>query len=201
MSDNTQEASKLPQRVRIQNDGFPGYATKVTDAETGQDISHIYHVKIVDIDVRDTPRVLMWAHNPVMDITGVAEITNVCPLCKAQRNVEPTEDDQEHWKHKIKIDIDDTSLAYPIQRLRELQFAYDEFARQSLGPAEAVWAFMEWYLGVEKKVEMFSDEGVEATKLIEKFCRAQGWHVKNERYADLIRQVADDGTVQVGTYE
>ena len=210
MSDNTQEeAPKPPRRVRIQNDGRPGYDTKITDAETGQDISHIYHVKVIDIDVRDNPRVLMWAHNPVVDVVGYAETINVCPLCKAQRNVEPTtEDGQEHWKHKIKIDIDDTDVAYPIDRLRELRWQHHELMSEFIGPAEAIKAFTEWLVARKSQSELFSFmNGIpelspeRAANLAETFCLAQGWHIRNEKYADLIRQVADDGTVQVKTNE
>src|SRR5579859_4649256 len=144
MSDNMQEAPKPLRRVRIQNDGDPGYNTKITDADTGQSIDNIYHAKIVDIGVRDNPRILLWAHNPVVDITGVAETTHVCPLCKARRDVEPAEDNKEVWKHKIKIDIDDTDIAYAVQKLRELQWQHDEFMRESIGPAEAINAFGLW---------------------------------------------------------
>lgn len=191
MSD-TQEAPKPLRRVRIQNDGKPGYATTITDADTGQPIDHIYHVKVVDIDVHDNPRILLWAYNPVMDITGVAETTNACPLCKARRDAEPTEDNAEHWKHKIKIDIDDTDIAYAVQKLRDLQWQHDEFMRESIGPAEAIHAFMAWRNSRDENAPCLSDAGEAKT-----FCTAQGWHIKNEKYRELIRQVVQDGDVQV----
>src|SRR5882762_7335090 len=186
MSD-TQEAPKPLRRVRVQNDGGPGYNTKITDADTGQPIDNIYHVKVVDIGVRDNPRVLLWAHNPVIDITGVAETINVCPLCKAWRNVEPTEEGKEHWKHKIKIDIDDTDIAYAVQKLRELQWQHDEFMRESIGPAEAIHAFMQWRNSRDERAPCLS--GAEEVKT---FCTAQGWYIKNEKYSELIRHVVQD---------
>jgi hypothetical protein len=192
MSNQESTEIKAPRRVRVKNDGGPGYATKVTDADTGQPIDYIYHVKVVDIDVHDTPRVLMWAHNPIMDITGIAETTNVCPFCKAQKNVEPTEDNKEVWKHRIKIDIDDTDVAYSIQRLRDLQWQHDEFMRESIGPAEAIHAFMAWRESRDETMPCDDD-----AKLIEKFCQAQGWYVKNEKYAELIRDVMEDGQVAI----
>ena len=189
MSDDHQEAPKPNRRVRVQNDGQAGYATRVTDVDTGQDISNIYHVKVVDINVRDTPRVLMWAHNPVVDVVGVAETINVCPLCKAHRNVEPAEDNQEHWEHKIKINIDDTDIAYSIARLRELQWEHHRFMEESIGQAEAIKAFAEWLVARKSHPELSLEE---VANLAEKFCGAQGWHVRNERYADLIRDVSED---------
>lgn len=199
MSDGAQEeAPKRNRRVRVQNDGYAGYTTRVTDVDTGQDIGNVYHVKVVDIDVHDTPRVLMWAHNPIVDVVGVAETINVCPLCKAHRNVEPTEDNQEHWKHKIKIDIDDTDVAYSIARLRELRWEHQRLMEESIGQAEAIKAFVEWLVARKSQSELISfvngipelsPEG--ATSLAEKFCMAQGWYVRNEKYADLIRDVAE----------
>lgn len=206
MSDNIQqEALKSLRRVRIQNDGRPGYATRITDAETGQPIDNIYHAKVVDIDVRDNPRILLWAYSPVIDVVGDAETTEVCPLCKAQKSVEPTEDNKEAWRHKIKFDIDDTDVAYSIEKLRDLRREHDELARQSIGPAEAIHAFMAW-LTTRKAVSGpfyagASESEEEAMGLVEKFCQAQGWHVKNEKYAELIRYVVEDGQLTISTEE
>lgn len=197
MSDNTQQETQKPLRkVRIQNDGKPGYATRITDAETGQPIDNIYHAKVVDIDVHDVPRVLLWAHSPVIDVVGDAETVDVCPLCKARKNVEPTEDNKEVWRHKIKFDIDDTNVAYSIERLRALQREHDELARQSIGPAEAITAFMTWLTTREEVSGPFyagsPEVSDEAMKLVEKFCQSQGWHIKNEKYTELIRHVVED---------
>lgn len=206
MSDNTQqETPKSLRKVRIQNDGRPGYAARITDAETGQPIDNIYHAKVVDIDVRDNPRILLWAYSPVIDVVGGAETTDVCPLCKAQKNVEPTEDNKEVWRHKIKFDIDDTDVAYSIERLRDLRREHDELARQSIGPAEAITAFMTWLMARKEVSGPFyagsPEASDEAMKLVEKFCQAQGWHIKNEKHADLIRYVVEDGQLQVSTEE
>jgi len=192
MNDNTQEAPQPLRRVRIQNDGGPGYNTKITDADTGQPIDNVYHVKVVDIGVRDNPRVLLWAHNPVVDITGVAETTNVCPLCKSRRDAEPTEDNAGVWKHKIKIDIDDTDIAYAVQKIRELQWQHDEFMRESIGPAEAIHAFMAWRNSRDERAPCLSD-----AEEVKTFCAAQGWYIKNEKYNELIRHVVMDGDVQI----
>lgn len=206
MSDNAQQETLKPfRRVRIQNDGKPGYATRITDAETGQSIDNIYHAKMVDIDVHDNPRILLWAYSPVIDIVGDAETVEVCPLCKARKNVEPTEDNKDVWRHKIKFDIDDTDVAYSIERLRALRREHDELARRSIGPAEAITAFVTW-LTTRKEVsgpfyagspEISND----AMELVERFCQAQGWYIKNEKYADLIRYVVEDGQLQVSTEE
>ena len=191
MPEEKQETSKPLRRVRVVNDGQPGYATRITDADTGQPLDSIYHVKVVDIDVRDVPKIFLWSHQPVIDIVGDAEPTNVCPLCKTSKNVESTENNN----NKLKIDIDDSEVVYAIDRLRELRWQHNEFLRQSIGPAEAITAFMAW-LTTRKEVS-----GEEAMKLVEKFCRAQGWYIKNEKYAELIKEAWEDGSVAINNNE
>ena len=191
MPEEKQETSKPLRRVRVVNDGQPGYATRITDADTGQPLDSIYHVKVVDIDVRDVPKIFLWSHQPVIDIVGDAETTNVCPLCKTSKNVESTENNN----NKLKIDIDDSEVVYAIDRLRELRWQHNEFLRQSIGPAEAITAFMAW-LTTRKEVS-----GEEAMKLVEKFCRAQGWYIKNEKYAELIKEAWEDGSVAINNNE
>src|SRR2546421_3535474 len=70
-----------PRRVRIVNDGGPGYATQITDADTGQHISNVFHIRMVDIDVKDVPRAILWTHMPVVDVIANADVVECCLYC------------------------------------------------------------------------------------------------------------------------
>jgi predicted RNA-binding Zn-ribbon protein involved in translation (DUF1610 family) len=68
-------------KVRIVNNGQPGYATKITDAGTGEDLSGLQlteaHIRIRD----NTPTIILTSIMPVIDITGEAHIVYRCPHC------------------------------------------------------------------------------------------------------------------------
>ena len=74
-------------KIRIQNDGQPAHMTKVTDAETGENIDYVMRIDLV-IDAnedefrRSMPYVIMhvgWL--PIVDVIVDAEIRKVCPVC------------------------------------------------------------------------------------------------------------------------
>jgi hypothetical protein len=71
-------------KVRIQNDGQAAYFTKITNAETGEDIPMVQRVKLV-YDARDRashpPRAILTVAYPLVDIIVDAEIKHVCPYC------------------------------------------------------------------------------------------------------------------------
>lgn len=76
-------------RVRIQNDGEPGYRTRISDAETGQAIDYVRSVQLSGLAVDTAPlaRIEVWL--PIVDVVVDAEITHVCPYC--QRAMETDE--------------------------------------------------------------------------------------------------------------
>src|SRR5437899_147820 len=90
MSNDTNAQQQSPQppqprRVRIVNNGGPGYATQITDANTGQHISNVFHIRLVDIDVKDVPRAILWTHMPVVDVIANAEVVECCLYCGQQK--------------------------------------------------------------------------------------------------------------------
>lgn len=60
-------------RVRIVNDGGPSYATKVTDADTGELIEGVMGVEISIGVVPEHVTVKLTIINPVVDIIANAE--------------------------------------------------------------------------------------------------------------------------------
>ncbi len=79
------EVSKRTMRVRIQNDGSHGYDTKITDAETGVEISQVaaltWTFDCNDKQFNGMPKALLTIFDPVVDIIVDAEIRHVCPVC------------------------------------------------------------------------------------------------------------------------
>jgi len=61
-------------RVRIQNDGKPGYATTITNAETGEDLTRILRVDEIHITVGGLPHAILHCALPSFDIIAEAEI-------------------------------------------------------------------------------------------------------------------------------
>ncbi len=69
-------------KIRIQNDGGPGYMTQLTNAETGETIEHATGVEVnLVIGVRDMPKATITTIAPVVDVITDAEIRQVCALC------------------------------------------------------------------------------------------------------------------------
>ncbi|HEX3640182.1 MAG TPA: hypothetical protein VHV10_02710 [Ktedonobacteraceae bacterium] len=114
----SEEKPQPPRRVHIQNDGGPGYQTKITDADTGQFIDKIFHVRLVDLDVHGMPQAILWMHAPAVDVTVNAHIINVCPYCHAQK---PDPEKLENDKFRLKLTVDDTDLDLSIHKLERLQ--------------------------------------------------------------------------------
>ena len=77
-------------RVRIVNDGEPGYMTKLTDAETGAPIERATDATItVDFSVRDIPRAYITTICPRVDVVADAQMHEVCPHCGKATTIEP----------------------------------------------------------------------------------------------------------------
>jgi hypothetical protein len=69
-------------KVRIRNEGGPAYMTKVTDAETGESLDHVFRVTLTyDVNDKQPPMALLWMYTPVVDVIIDAEIRHVCPAC------------------------------------------------------------------------------------------------------------------------
>jgi hypothetical protein len=96
-------------KVRIVNDGGPGYATKITNAETGEDLSGLQLTE-AHIRVRDNiPTIILTSVLPVLDITGEAKIIYRCPHCgKALEKQTPPSDvsPTKEMLHKLEITQD-----------------------------------------------------------------------------------------------
>lgn len=72
----------MAKRVRIYNPGGAGWQTKVTDAETGEEILNLSHVEVA-IDLRGMPTATVYSFiAPEVDLTVFAEQKNVCPCCR-----------------------------------------------------------------------------------------------------------------------
>jgi len=78
-------------RIRIVNNGEPGYATQVTDAETGETLEFgITEVRITAS--KDVPQAILTAILPAIDVIADAEINHVCPYCG-----KPKEEERYGW--------------------------------------------------------------------------------------------------------
>ncbi len=67
-------------KVRIQNDGKPGYTTQVTNAETGE----VLDLQVTEVTIKaskEIPYALLTSILPVVDVIADAEIRHVCPYC------------------------------------------------------------------------------------------------------------------------
>ena len=68
-------------RVRIVNDGKPGYMTQILDADTGQLIDwQMYRVSL-DARPHEETKAIIFVDSPIVDVTVDAEILHVCPCC------------------------------------------------------------------------------------------------------------------------
>jgi hypothetical protein len=69
-------------KVRIQNDGKPGYLTDITDAETGQAIEFVTRLELeISSSRKSVPSAVLYVAYPVVDVIADAEIKHVCPVC------------------------------------------------------------------------------------------------------------------------
>lgn len=72
----------MPRRIRITNPGGAGWQTKITDAETGEELVNLSHVEVA-IDLRGMPTAVVYSFiAPEVDLTVFAEQKNVCPCCR-----------------------------------------------------------------------------------------------------------------------
>jgi len=68
-------------KVRIVNNGQPGWMTQVTDAETGKPIPMVRHIDI-SLGVQGVPTATIFTHVlPEIDVTVEGVIKNTCPCC------------------------------------------------------------------------------------------------------------------------
>ncbi len=72
-------------RVRIENDGKHRYATKITDAETGEPFGHVTSA-IIQFDANEgSPTAILVVATPVVDVIVDAEVKHVCPCCGREK--------------------------------------------------------------------------------------------------------------------
>jgi hypothetical protein len=76
-------------KVRIQNDGYEGWNTKITDSETGEPLTHL-RVDEVHILMKEMPHAILHCQRPVLDIIADAHITYTCTACGYEGEPEPT---------------------------------------------------------------------------------------------------------------
>jgi hypothetical protein len=177
-----QEPPKRPRGVRIQNDGGIGASTKLTDADTGESIDHIYHVRVIDIDVKDWSRAILWAYAPVMDIVAHAEVVECCPCCGQQKPDLKKLDD-----NRIKTTINDTDLDLSIDKLKQIQDLQRSTRGNNIYPAEALTAFVEWLQDRYGMAHSYSLD--ELSYRVDSFSEAQGWKFDQEYYDEVIGRV------------
>lgn len=68
-------------RVRIVNDGQAAYMTKITNAETGEDIPHVLDININIAANKPMPSAVIITAMPIVDVIVDAVIRQVCPCC------------------------------------------------------------------------------------------------------------------------
>ena len=67
-------STKQPLRVRIQNDGGPAYATKITNADTGEMIDGVTNIEISIGVSKDPIKAKITIMRPMIDIIADAEV-------------------------------------------------------------------------------------------------------------------------------
>jgi hypothetical protein len=67
-------------KVRIVNEGKPGFFTTITDAETGQDLGD-FMISEIHIEVHDRIPTAILTCSPAFDIIAEAAIKRMCPCC------------------------------------------------------------------------------------------------------------------------
>src|SRR5205807_1306754 len=176
-----------PRRVRIVNDGGPGYATQITDADTGQHISNVFHIRLVDIDVKDVPRAILWTHMPVVDVIANADVVECCLYCGQQK----PDANQQGDEYRLKIKIDDVDLDLAIDKMKQLQKWQRATSGDYIDPAEALFAFAGWLSSRKETTGKLSvhDDASQIAKLVGRFCEAQGWAMDEEHYYDVIKRL------------
>ena len=68
------EQNEKPLRVRIVNDGGPAYATKITNAETGELIDGVTNIEISIGVNKDPIKAKITITRPMIDIVADAEV-------------------------------------------------------------------------------------------------------------------------------
>ena len=176
-----------PRRIRIVNDGGPGYATRITDADTGEHIDNIFHIRLVDIDVHDLPRAILWAHMPVVDVIANAEVIECCPYCGQQKPDSLRQGDE----YRLKVKFDDADLDLSIDKLKRLQALQRETRGDYVDPAEALFAFAGWLSsrGTESGPFSAHHDAAQIALLVKAFNAAQGWDIDDEHYDSVIKRL------------
>jgi len=184
-----QQSPQPPRRVRIVNNGGPGYATQITDADTGQHIGNAFHIRMVDIDVKDVPRAILWTYMPIVDVIANADIVDCCRYCGQQK----PDANQQGDEYRLKTKINDADLDLSIDKLKQLQ-ALQRAASDFIDPAEALFAFMGWLTSREGESGPFSDhhDAAEPARLVAAFNEAQGWDIDQDHYESVIKRLKAD---------
>lgn len=176
-----------PRRVRITNDGGPGFCTQITDADTGQPIDKVFHIRLVDIGVQDLPKAILWTYSPVIDVIANAEIVEQCLYCGAQKPEEKTLPNDA----RLKLTVDDVVLDLSIEKLKRLQALQRATRGDYIDPAEALFAFAGWLSSRDGVSRPFSacHETTQIAQLVKAFNEAQGWDIDDQHYNNVIKRL------------
>jgi hypothetical protein len=68
-------------RIRIRNDGKPGYATEVTDAETGERIENVSKIDLQLLPTNKPVQATITVRPVEVDVIAQSEFRHVCPYC------------------------------------------------------------------------------------------------------------------------
>ena len=69
-------------RVHITNEGQAAWLTKITDAETGEDIPNVQRVDLsFDCRAKEAPIAIIYSMLPKVDVVVNAQVRHVCPYC------------------------------------------------------------------------------------------------------------------------
>jgi hypothetical protein len=179
------DAPKQFRRIRIENDGnTPWPSTRVTDADTGEELDSVLHLRIIDID-RDGARAILWSLAPAIDITADAEVIDVCPCCGSQQP-SGTED----AAYRLQTTINDVDIDVSMGKLKRLQ-DLQRAVRETIEPAEALFAFCGWLASRIEASGPFAahlDASILA-ELVGMFNDAQGWEIDDAHYDKVIKRL------------
>ena len=87
-------------KIRIQYDGGPAHAAKITDAETGAQIEGAFRV-VLDAN-NGLPSATLYTYQPIVDVTTNATVLALCPNCQKLLNQDEelagADDSYEQWE-------------------------------------------------------------------------------------------------------
>jgi hypothetical protein len=68
-------------RIRIRNDGQHGYATEVTDAETGERIENVSKIDLQLLPTNKPVQAMITVLPVEIDVIAQAKFRHACPYC------------------------------------------------------------------------------------------------------------------------